>query len=55
MWIRSKLKKNPHKNDAIAESLKSIEVTMDESRKGIERFRAKCEFLEKALTPEFYQ
>jgi hypothetical protein len=48
-----KIKIMPPKRD-ITESLKSIQVTMDETRKRIERIRAMREFLEKALPPGFY-
>ena len=43
----------PHKIDA-TETLKSIQVTMNESKERITRIRAKREFLEKAILPGFY-
>ena len=51
-WILI-LKNFPHKND-VTESLKSIQVTIDESRKRIDRMKARREFLEKVLAPIFY-
>ena len=49
-----KIKTLPPKHD-INESIKSIQVSINESKKRTSRLRAKREFLEKAIPPGFYR
>jgi hypothetical protein len=49
-----KIKNLPPKHD-INESIKSIQVSINESKERTARLRAKREFLEKAIPPGFYR